>query len=888
VTFLFTDMEGSTRRWEEDPDAMRLAVAKHDEVVRGAIEANGGYVFATGGDGFAAAFSRAADAVAAAQAAQAALAEVDDIAVRIGINTGEVHERDGDYFGPAVNRTARLMAAGHGGQVLVSGVTAELVPGLVLRNLGEHRLRDLGSPLLIWQLGTGEFAPLQTLNELPGNLPVQRTSFVGRADEVKDLAARIQGERLVTLTGPGGVGKSRLALRVAAEVAPEFKDGAWSVGLTSLEEGALVAATVLSALGVPERQGEPVLDTLCGWAASRQALVVIDNCEHLLVEVAEVIDRMLEASSTLSLVATSQSLLGARGEHVWTVAPLSGTRGLAVDSVELFVERAKMVRADFTLSDDNEAAVIEICERLDHIPLAIELAAARVRGMAPADIVRRLDQRLRLFSSSDRAAPGRHRTLDGAMRWSYELLDETQQWVFDRCSVFAGPFTIDAAEVIVAGDGVDEWEVLDEILALVDKSLVLADETTGITRYHLLETMREFGQANLSAAGIDQQYRDRHTGYYADYVLSRRPQLHGAGDHAALDDVETELENIRVALRRAADDHSSSRFEELLSALYLHWFRRKPSEATSWAMELKGRPDRDPAIRIATLGFAALVATNSSLAFAQELAQAANGLSAATHAASLVAISATCLVSLMQGGTEEAIAGCDRVIALAPGEPDLFIRGVALANTLAVFATCGAVDRIEDLRTDVSALAEELDNDLLRTTLSSSLAPIIHMVDPDGAGEYLRRAYELDGAIGFNALQSTEAMFLALHELRSGNTVTAARWASRSLQLAADYGPAFVAQTINAIVPTVRRHSPSEAAVLLGALRAHRARKQQAGTKAEIDAEARYETSLRRQLGAEFEILYSKGQALDETAMISLAFRQLDAIVEYSGEQGGS
>jgi predicted ATPase len=883
-------MEGSTRRWEEDPDAMRLAIAKHDEAVRGAIEANGGYVFATGGDGFAAAFQRAADGVAAAQQAQAALALIDGIAVRMGLNTGEVHERDGNYFGPAVNRTARLMAAGHGGQVLISGVTAELVPGLVLRNLGEHRLRDLGSPLLIWQIGTGEFPPLRTLDELPGNLPVQRTSFVGRADEVKELGALVGSERLVTLTGPGGVGKSRLALQVAAEMAPEFQDGAWLVGLTSLEEGPLLAATILSALAVPERQGEPVLDTLRDWARSHHALVVIDNCEHLLSEVAEVADRMLEASSTVSFVATSQSLLGIRGEHVWAVAPLSGSKGRPVDSVELFVDRAKMVRADFTLSDDNEASVIEICERLDHIPLAIELAAARVRGMAPADIVRRFDRRLRFFSSSDRSAPGRHRTLDGAIRWSYELLDDTQRRVFDRCSVFAGPFTIDAAEVIVAGDGVDEWEVLDEILALVDKSLVLADETSGITRYHLLDTMREFGQANVSAAATEGLYRDRHADYYADYVSSRLPQLHGSGDQAALDEVERELENIRVALRRAADNHSSSRFEELYSALYLLWIARgRLSEGTSWAIELKGRPVLDPAVRIVTLGFAAHAANSNNIALGQELAHAANDLSAATHAAApIFATSVINLGALMQGRTEEAIAGCDRLIALARDESDSFIRGLALMYCLAQVATCGAIDRVEGLRADVGAAAEELDNDYLRATLSGAMAPIIHVVDPEQAGEFLLRGYQQNDALGIRTGASMLAMFLALHELRSGDDVAAARWASRSLQLATDYGPSYVAQTVNAIVPTVRRHSPSDAAVLLGALRAHRAQKQQAGTQAEIDAESRYETSLRRQLGAEFDALYSKGQALDETAMITMAFSQLDAIIDSSGEQAGS
>jgi predicted ATPase len=617
---------------------------------------------------------------------------------------------------------------------------------------------------------------------------------------------------------------------------------------------------------------------------------VIDNCEHLLLEVAEIVDRMLEASSTLSVVATSQSLLGVRGEHVWTVAPLSGSQGLPLDSVELFVDRARMVRADFTLTDDNETAVVEICRRLDHIPLAIELAAARVRGMTPSDISRRLDQRLQLLASSDRLAPGRHRTLDGAVRWSYELLDETQRRVFDRCSVFAGPFTIHAAETIISGQGVDAWEVLDGILALVDKSLVLADETSDVTRYYLLETMRQFGQANLSAAGTDANYRDRHADYYADYVLSRRPQLQGSGDQDALDEIEPELENIRVALRRAAADRTSSRFEELFGALFVLWIaRNRSSEGTSWAMELTTRPDLDPAIRIRALGFAAAVASLHSLALARDLAQAADDLWGTTRAAPpLMAVSMLNLGAMMQGRTEEAIAGCDRVTALVPSEPASYIRAEALTRVLAVLATCGAVDRLEELQADLVTLAEELDNEYLKLAHGRALAPIIHVIDPDHAGEILRRTYEMDDAIGARLVRSSQAMFLALHELRSGTTATAARWASRSLQAAIDYTPTFVAQAIDAIVPTVKRHSPADAAILLGALRAHRARKQQAGTQAEIDAESRYETSLRGQLGAEFEALYAKGQALDEAAMITLAFSQLDAIIESSGEQAGS
>jgi predicted ATPase len=817
--------------------------------------------------------------VKAAEQAQAAIADLPDIKVRMGTNTGEVHERDGDYFGPPVNRTARLMAAGHGGQVLISAVTAELVPGLMLRNLGEHRLRDLGSPMLVWQLGTEEFPPLRTLDELPGNLPVQRTTFIGRADEVKALASVVGTEQLVTLTGPGGVGKSRLALQVAAEVAPQFKDGAWFGSLAALEEGALVAATILEACGVPERQGEPALETLCAWAATREALLVIDNCEHLLIEAAAVVDRILEVSTTVSILATSQAPLDVRGEHVWAVTPLSGSDGMSHDSVELFVDRTRMARADFDLTNDNEASVGEICERLDHVPLAIELAAARVRGMTPADIARRLDQRLRLLASNDRLAPGRHRTLDAAVRWSYELLDATQQRVFDRLSVFVGPFTTEAAEAVVAGDGVDESEVLDGILALVDKSLVVADETASATRYSLFETMRQFGNANLNAAGIEGQYRDRYAEHYADYLLSRRPQLHGSGDVAARDEVERELENIRVALRHAADDRTSSRFDELYGATYTIWITRgRTSEGASWAAELLGRPVVEPRARILALGFAASVTNPSNVAVAQEMARAADDLSASTHAAPLLALTAMSLGAMMQGRTEAAITDCDRVSAMLADEPDLFTRGAALAGCVSVLAICGAYDRFDPLHRTLTALAEQLDNRYIQASSSTSHAPIVHVTDPDRAGEYLLRAYELNDAMRNPHAKSTTTMFLALYELRSGDDVAAARWARESLELSIDHGPSYIAQTIDTSVAIVKRHSPADAAVLLGALRAHRARKHQAGTQAEIDAEVRYEASLRRALGDQFDSRNARGLALDEAEMIAFAFARLDEL----------
>ena len=861
---------------------MRALVAEHDDRFRASIERNDGFVVKGRGDGFHAAFGRAADAVTAAEQAQQAIADLTELKVRMGINTGEVQERDGDYFGPPVNRAARLMAAGHGGQVLIAGVTAELVPGLVLRNLGEHRLRDLGAPMLIWQLGGDEFPALRTLDALPGNLPVQRTSFVGRSEEVKELAALVVAERLVTLTGPGGVGKSRLALQVAADVAPRFRDGAWFASLASLQEAALVAASILGALGVPERRGETALDTLCGWAGMREVLVLIDNSEHLLAPVAEVADRLVDASAGVTVLTTSQEPLGVRGEHVWPVAPLSGPNVVSRDSVELFVDRARMARADFVLTDENEPAVGEICDQLDHIPLAIELAAARVRGMSPADIARRLGQRLRLLASSDRLAPGRHRTLDAAVRWSYELLDETQQQVFDRLAVFAGPFTIEAAEAVAAGEGVDDWEVVDAVLALVDKSLVLADEVASGTRYRLLETTRQFGAAELVSAGTETIYRDRHAAYFADLVLSRRSRLFGSEDQAALDEIGLEFEDIRVSLRVIAQDLESSRFEEVFSCLFAFWMgRSRRLEGLAWTAELLTRSDAEPRARIIALGFGASIVNNSDVAHAQEMATAAVTLSASTGAAPpLIAWGVLALSSMMLGRAEDAIGPIDQVLEHAAEEPDLFVRAQALQPCIAVVAVLGDVDRVQVLERELAPMLEHLGSEYLASAATSSMAPVLHLIDPEHAGARLLRAIELAKEVRNEQQNSSTCMFLALHELRGGDSRAAARWTRESLRLAVEHAPALIAQCVDTAIAIVKRHSRPGAATLLGALRAHRTRRQQMGTPPEIDAEARYEGSLRRSLGDEFDHLHAEGAALDDVGMLALTDQLLATVAE--------
>ena len=433
MTFLFTDIEGSTRRWEADPDAMRSALSAHDEVLRSAINGHNGYLFKHTGDGIAAAFRSAQAAIDAAVEAQRALA----LPVRMGIATGEAHERDGDYVGPVVNRTARVMGAGHGGQVLVSGTTAGLVSGVDLVDLGEHRLRDLSERDRLYQvraegLGT-EFGPLNTVDVVPGNLPVQVTTFVGRETEVKEVVELVRAHRLVTLTGAGGVGKTRLAVEVAAELVSEFPDGVWLVELASVVDPDAVPGVVASVLGIVPRSGPPVTDSISQALSGRRLMIVLDNCEHVLDTSAELVEMILAHTESVRVVATSREGLRVGAEHLWPVPSLAVSEGPSSPAVRLFVERAVAVQPAFDPADGPELeAIIEICRRLDGIALAIELAAARLVSMSAGDVRDRLDDRFRLLSGARRGLE-RHQTLRHAVAWSSALLDDDERRLLSRC-----------------------------------------------------------------------------------------------------------------------------------------------------------------------------------------------------------------------------------------------------------------------------------------------------------------------------------------------------------------------------------------------------------------------------------------------------------------------
>jgi predicted ATPase/class 3 adenylate cyclase len=555
VTFLFTDLEGSTRLWEEHPDAMKGALARHDEILRTAIETGAGHVVKTTGDGTHAVFTTAGEAVGAAVSAQRALAAEEwgstgPLRVRMGLHSGAAEVRDGDYYGTAPNRGARLMAIGHGGQVLVSSVTAELVgdalpDGVRLVDLGEHRLRDLSKPERVCQITAPElpedFPPLRSIDVLPTNLPVQLTSFVGRATEEKTIDRLLVDHRIVTLTGVGGVGKTRLAMQVAADVLDRYPDGAWFVELAAVDASRVVAV-IAGVLGIDVQSRQTVEASLLEALRSRELLLVLDNCEHIVREVRRVGEMILRESATVALLITSREGLRIAGEQLFSVPSLDDEA-----AISLFVERARAVDSVFALGDEDAATVASLCERLDGMPLAIELAAARVPMFSLEDLARRVDQRFR-FLTGGRGDIERHQTLRAAIDWSYDLLTEEERAVFSRLSVFASGCTLDAGEAVIADDDLPADGVLDLLSSLIDKSLVTVDRTQSHTRYGMLETVRQYAQERLVDSGDAETVRGRHARWYADIARSAGRGLYSADESVWLAVLQSEIDNLQVAV----------------------------------------------------------------------------------------------------------------------------------------------------------------------------------------------------------------------------------------------------------------------------------------------------------------------------------------------------
>jgi predicted ATPase/class 3 adenylate cyclase len=565
VTLLFTDIEGSTRLWEEHPDAMKAALAGHDEILRNAVAVNDGAIVKTTGDGIHAAFPTAHDALNAAIAIRDGLAAASfdatgPLRARMGVHTCEAELREGDYYGSGVNRAARLMSVAHGGQIVVSAVTAGLCDdAFPLVDLGEHRLRDLSRAEHVWQVDLDEerFPQLRSLDHLPGNLPVQLTEFVGRSDDVTQVAKALDTYRVVTLTGVGGVGKTRLALQVAAEFADRFPHGTWFCDLAPVATPDGVVGAIADALGIDVGTAAPDR-ALATWLRHHQALLVVDNCEHVLDEAARVVEHLVRSCSELSVLATSREGLAAPGEQILSVrslgVPAHGADTTAIveaESVRLFLDRARSVRSDLPLDARTVAAISDICRRLDGIPLAIELAAARMQSLSAAEIDERLDQRFRLLTRGGRVAMGRQHTLQTAVDWSYQLLEAAERSVLRRASVFAGGFTLAAAEQVAANDDVDAFSVLDLLDALVRRSMLVAEECDGATRYRLLETIRQFAAERLDEAGDAEAARAAHLAWCRGFMAEASTGLRGIDGQAWVTRLDRELDNWRAAIAYA-------------------------------------------------------------------------------------------------------------------------------------------------------------------------------------------------------------------------------------------------------------------------------------------------------------------------------------------------
>jgi len=613
VTFLFTDIEGSTRLLQELGDRYAAVRDQHAAIVRRAIATGGGVEVNTQGDSFFVAFPTPVGAVQAAVAAQRGLhahrwSAGAPLRVRMGLHTGEGVPGGEDYVGIDVNRAARIADAAHGGQVLVSGATRGLVEralpeGISLRDLGEHRLKDIVHPERLHHLVIeglpAEFPPPRTLDARPNNLPLQLTSFVGREEEMAEVRGLLGRSRLLTLTGAGGTGKTRLALQVAAEILTEFRDGAFFVDLSSVHDHALVPSAVAVALGVPEVPGRSILEAVQDHLRDKDLLLVVDNFEQV-AEAGPVIEDLLSAAPKLKVLVTSRVVLSVRGEHEYGVPPLHPPDPKRrpdvptlqrVEAVRLFTDRALAASPRFRLTEENAPAVAEITARLDGLPLAIELAATRTKVLTPQQILPRLEQRLSILTTGARTLPERQRTLRGAIAWSHDLLDPAERALFGRLSVFTGGWTLEAAEAVCEPDGLG-LELLEGLTSLVDQSLVRRTEPAEDgSRFSMLETIREFGLEQLGASGDLDPVRRRHAEHFLDLAVEAEPHLTADDQGQWLDRCDREHPNIRAALRWAIEAGESDRAQESAGALWRFWQQRGHlAEGQRWLEEILAMP----------------------------------------------------------------------------------------------------------------------------------------------------------------------------------------------------------------------------------------------------------------------------------------------------------
>jgi len=743
LTFLFTDVEGSTFLWERNLKAMSEALVRHDEILRTAIEAYEGHVFKTVGDAFYAAFPRAPKALSAALDAQRALhhaewEETGPLRVRMALHTGAAEERAGDYFGPSLNRVARLLSAGHGGQVLMSLATEKLVrdelpEGAALRDLGERRLKDLFRPEHVFQITASglptEFAPLRTLDARRNNLPGQPTPLVGREREVAQVCERLRNPdvRLLTLTGPGGTGKTRLGLQAAAELMDEFESGTFFVPLAPITDPTLVAPTIARALDLETGDRTPE-ELLRDYLRDKQTLLLLDNFEQVL-GAAPLVAELLSTVPNLKALTTSRIPLGLYGEYVFPVPPLEVPDPKRPQSLEqvtqyaavrLFIERARATKADFTFASDNAPAVAEICARLDGLPLAIELAAARIKLLPPRAMLDRLGDRLRLLTGGARNLPERQRTLRGAIEWSYELLDAEEKTLFARLAVFSGGCTLEAMEAICDAERELHLDILEGASSLLDKSLLRQDEgAEDEPRFVMLETIHEYARERLDKSGEAEEIRRLHAEYFLALAEQGDSELRGPEEAKWLERLEIEHDNMRAALSWTLESEEAERGLRLAGALWRFWWMRGYyDEGRRWLEEALAKDSRTSAARAKALEAVGWLADEQG-DIDRAIAAAEEGLSLSAGAEIIDAtpfLRTLGSAAYVRGDHERAAQLYDESLALSREAKDE--RGVAssLLQLGNVLSDRGDHDKAKRFYEEALTLSRKLDDNALLTS----------------------------------------------------------------------------------------------------------------------------------------------------------------------------
>jgi predicted ATPase/class 3 adenylate cyclase len=770
VTFLFTDIEGSTERWERAKDAMRAALAAHDELMRAAIAANGGSIFKTVGDEFCAVFATAPAAIAAALDAQRRLqaedfSAVGGMRVRMALHTGAADERDSDYFGPAVNRAARLLAIGHGGQVLVSRTTADLLDAempeaTTLRDLGNHQLRGLAGTERVYQLVAPKlphsFPALRSLGQHPNNLPSQLTSFVGRAEEVATIATLLMEHRLVTLVGAGGAGKTRCAVQVGVEMLDSFEDGVWLVELASISEGSLITASIARVLGHRESPDRPLLETLLSYLERRSVLLVLDNCEHVIEAVRGVVASTLRSCPNVYILATSRESLNISGERTFPLPSLAVPRAsetqsaqdvLRYASVALFDDRARAAAPRVTITDESARFVAEIAARLDGIPLAIELAAARVKVISPQQLVQRLNERFRVLTGGDRSALPRHQTMRALIDWSFDLLSDDERAIFLKLSVFAGGFTLESATAVCAGGSIDELAVLELLSSLVDKSLVQTNQSDD-PRYRLLESTREYARERLVASGEEAEVARAHAVAFLRLAEKLESDWEATPESVWVARAEVESENLRTALEWSLARHGDELLGmRLAGAVSRLWSFPATAEARRWIAVALDRIDE---------GTPADVAARLDLA-----AAALDGVLGLPHASYVEAERALERYRVL--GDDVGTVGAQRNMGVALVMLGRIAEGEALLNeALATLRRLG-------LRKMTGAVLDSLG--LVRKSVG----------DLTGARNFYEEARAIFEATGAQSLAGAVTLNLAETEFFGGDAATAIQLAAEAL-----------------------------------------------------------------------------------------------------------